>query len=264
MVLGILNMSIIHHKYPRTLHLPWSLSMTTDDKILKDTSSFQGREIIVTVKQDGENTSLYRDHFHARSLDSRHHPSRNWIRDFHEARKEDIPENFRICGENLYASHSIYYKNLPSYFMAFSLWDNENNSCLSWDETLDYLELLDIVPVPVIYRGLFNETSIKDAWEAYCKEAYKSPDIVEEGYVVRSTESFHYKDFKKNVTKFVRKGHVQTSEHWMSEKIIPNSLMSDLEHIKESRYKEFKERMERGHHSNQDIQNKDKKKTLKP
>ncbi|MEL7307213.1 MAG: RNA ligase family protein, partial [Pseudomonadota bacterium] len=43
-----------------------------------------------------------------------------------------------MCGENLYARHSISYNNLPSYFMAFSVW-NELNQCLSWQDTKQFL-----------------------------------------------------------------------------------------------------------------------------
>lgn len=232
-------MDINHSKYPRTLHLPWSLSITTDDKLLKSTDCFDGEEIIVTVKQDGENTSLYTDRYHARSLDSRHHPSRNWIKEFHGSRQMDIPPDLRVCGENMYASHSIYYKNLPSYFMAFSVWDNENNICLSWDETLEYLNLLDIKPVPVIYRGVYDEAKIKEAWKTYCEISHKDASATDEGYVIRVTKAFHYNDFKKSCAKFVRKGHVQTSTHWMTEKMIPNSLVSENEQVKEDRYQEF-------------------------
>ena len=42
-------------KYPRTWHHPISEGVTDDDKVLKDTSNFEGKEIVVTVKMDGEN-----------------------------------------------------------------------------------------------------------------------------------------------------------------------------------------------------------------
>ena len=48
----------------------------------------------------------------------------------------------------------------------------------------------------------------------------------QEGYVIRNTSSFHYEDFRYNLGKFVRPQHVQTSEHWLQEEIIPNKLKS--------------------------------------
>lgn len=98
-------------KYPRTYHLPWSPGTTNDDKILKSLTGFDGEHVVCTVKMDGENTSLYRNGLHARSLDYQHHDSRAWIRGFHATFAADIPEGMRICGENLYAKHSIAYQH---------------------------------------------------------------------------------------------------------------------------------------------------------
>lgn len=39
-----------------------------------------------------------------------------------------------------------------------------------------------------------------------------------------NTDSFHYKDFQYNLDKFVQLQHVQTSEHWLQEEMIPNKL----------------------------------------
>ena len=36
-----------------------------------------GKQVIVTEKMDGENTSMYRHRIHARSIDSLPHPSRD-------------------------------------------------------------------------------------------------------------------------------------------------------------------------------------------
>jgi hypothetical protein len=66
-------------KYPRTLHLPWSPGVSSDDRVLHDLSCFTNKEVVVTTKMDGENTTLYADVFHARSIDGRHHSSRDWL-----------------------------------------------------------------------------------------------------------------------------------------------------------------------------------------
>jgi hypothetical protein len=67
----------MHVRYPRTPHLPWSPGATPDDVRAGDLSGLLGREVVVTEKPDGENTTLYADGVHARSLDSAHHPSRS-------------------------------------------------------------------------------------------------------------------------------------------------------------------------------------------
>lgn len=201
-------------KYPRTPHLPWSPGGTSDDRVLKDTAHFIGHQVIVTEKMDGENTSLYRDTLHARSLDSRHHSSRNWVKALHGRIQNDIPEGWRLCGENLYARHSIAYDDLDSYFQLFSIW-NEENIALSWDETTDWTTLLGLELVPILFRGLWDQKSISEITLDPTKQ---------EGYVVRVADRIRFDDFDTSVAKWVRPGHVRTDQHWMYAEIVPNGL----------------------------------------
>lgn len=205
------------YKYPRTFHLPWSETITSDDKVLSDISCFVGSEVVVTEKMDGENTSMYQCKIHARSIDSKahSHSSRDWVKNLWNEIRYSIPNGWRICGENLYAKHSIGYKDLKSYFYGFSIW-NEENICLSWDNTVEWFELLGIVSVPVLYRGIFDEEKLRQL--SVDKEK-------QEGYVVRFSNSFRYEDFSKSVAKFVRFNHVTTSKHWMYSKVEKNLLM---------------------------------------
>lgn len=194
--------------------------MTCDDKRLPNTSCFEGKEVVVTEKMDGENTTMARDYIHARSLDSRDHVSRSWVKQLQGSIGQDIPAGWRICGENLYAEHSIRYDSLESYFYVFSVW-NEKNECLSWDDTVEWANLLGLKTVPVIGRWfLFDEAVIR--WITV------DPTVCE-GYVLRNAASFHYDAFQENVAKFVRKNHVQTGEHWMNKKVVPNGLKSIID-----------------------------------
>lgn len=209
---GVLHLYRPYIKYPRTLHLPWSPGRTDDDRVHQDLSGFEGQEVVVTEKMDGENTSLYSDYYHARSLDSNSHPSQSWARAFHARIKDAIPAGWRICAENLYAAHSLAYANLDGYLLAFSIWD-EANRCLSWDDTLQWCELIEIPHVPVLYRGMWDETVVKQ---------YYGPG--REGYVVRVARAFAFAEFRRVVGKYVRANHVQTTHHWKSSAIIPNRL----------------------------------------
>jgi hypothetical protein len=208
------------YKYPRTYHFLWSPGTTSDDRFLRSIDQFLGKEIVATEKMDGENTTMYPDHIHARSLDSNHHPSRTAIKQLHGQIKHNIPEGFRICGENMYAKHSIFYDKLPSYFLVFSIWNGD--ICLSWDETKEYCALLGLMTVPELYRGVWNEDIIKTLFTG---ASTYGPE--QEGYVVRTTESFLFNDFINHVGKFVRAKHVRTSTLWMNEPVIPNKLQTN-------------------------------------
>lgn len=215
---GVLNRYTDYVKYPRTLHLPWSQCVNDDDRVMHDISDWQGREIVVTAKMDGENTNIYTDYLHARSVDGRSHPSRNLLKAFASRWQHDIPEGWRVCGENLYARHSIAYDNLPHHFMGFSVW-NDKNMCLSWDETLEWFELFGITPVPILYRGIFDEKLVKSLWTEDQRESL-------EGYVMRRADSFQYGEFKRAMAKFVRANHVQATKHnWQMQAIVPNGFI---------------------------------------
>jgi len=215
---GAISLFSDYVKYPRTHHLPWSDGVNSDDRVIDNLSAFEGKRVIVTEKMDGENTTLYRDYTHARSVDGRSHPSRNWVKQFWSTISADIPEGWRVCGENLYAKHSISYDKLSTYFMGFSIW-NERNICLSWDETIEWFDLMGVTPVPVLYDGVFDEKVIRGLWD-------KKDWDTTEGYVVRVADAIEYGDFRKKFAKFVRKGHVQTVKHWMHGKPIEKNLLS--------------------------------------
>lgn len=206
------------YKYPRTPHLPFSKGMTSDDRVLKNTNHFKDKYVVVTEKMDGENTTIYSNYYHARSLDSKHREYHSYLlTNILPQIQYQIPTNFHICGEYLYAKHSIYYNNLKDYFLMFSIWNE--NTCLSWDDTKEYAELLNISLVPELYRGIYDEDKIKQIAEEVVLKGG-------EGIVVRLDSSFSYEDFQTSVAKYVRPNHVQTDRHWSLNEITKNDLCS--------------------------------------
>jgi len=204
-------------KYPKILHLPWSKGLTKDDARIKSLDAFENREVVVTEKMDGENCNLHKDVFHARSVDSRDHLSRHWAKNLWYQIKYKL-DDLRICGENVYAQHSIAYDGLSSYFLMFGAM--RENMYLSWDTVVELAEKLDLFTVPVLYRGTWDPESIK----VYCTGTSYFGTSEQEGYVVRLADEFSLDDFDKSIAKFVRAGHVQTDDHWMHRKIVKNKL----------------------------------------
>ncbi|MGW0964145.1 RNA ligase family protein [Streptomyces gelaticus] len=202
--------------YPRTAHLPWSPGATSDDVRIAGLAALTGREVVVTEKLDGENTTLYADGLHARSLDSAHHPSRGWVKALQGRVGARIPGGWRVCGENMFARHSIPYDDLESFFYGFSVWDGER--CLDWDRTVVFLRGLGIPVPPVLWRGVF------DARAERALRALKPDTGRQEGYVVRPVDGFGAADFGRLVAKWVRPGHVQTGTHWMHAAVVENGL----------------------------------------
>ncbi len=216
-------------KYPRTPHLPWSPGISSDDEVLDITPWSPLDKINVTMKMDGENTTIGPDYVHARSLDSSYHQSRTWVKNFAAEWQWDLKDDERICGENLYARHSILYHNLESFFLGFSYWTGD--WCHSWEETEAKFAEYGIISVPVLFHDVsyvtlstpFQKGSVVSSWFE-SEDRYKD----REGYVVRSVGGFSYNEFSKNVAKYVRAHHVKTDGHWMHERVGRNGLASEL------------------------------------
>lgn len=218
----VLDQFVKYVKYGRTLHLPWSPGIHDDDRVMDNVDAFEGKRVIVMEKLDGENTTMYNDYIHARSVNSGGHPSRNWMKAFHRYIACNIPEGWRINVENVYARHSIKYTNLETYAYGFAIW-NERNEILDWLTTLEWFDLLGITPCPWIYWGVFDRKAIQKAYDELAK------DHETEGYVIRVDEPFHYNEFRQKVGKYVRKGHIQTTKHWMhGQPVEPNDLRGGL------------------------------------
>lgn len=202
-------------KYPRTMHLPFSQGISNDDKVLNSVGELLSDDVVLTVKMDGECTTQYCDGIHARSKTYSYHPSRTWIKKKHAEIAHLIPPGYRVCGENVFARHSIGYEDLLSYFYIFSVWNFD--TALSWSDTEDFARELGFPVVPVLYKGRITESELIK----YCSSLDTSRN---EGLVVRPLGEFNISDFSTRVGKFVRKGHVQTDKHWMHNTVIPNKL----------------------------------------
>lgn len=204
------------YKYPRTPHLPWSETIGADDKRLTDDSQFCGKRVVITEKMDGENTTIYRDGYHARSIDSKHRDYHSWLLGYLPQIQYMLSTGERICGEYLYAKHSITYNNLPSYFLVFSIWTN--NICWQWEQVIVACDTLGLYHVPELYLGEYNrEKTIEIAKSVIAGGG--------EGIVVRNADSFTLDKFPQNIAKYVRPNHIQTDQHWSQGIIERNHLL---------------------------------------
>ena len=206
-------------KYPRSYHLTYSEKLSSDDKKNSNEYHFDNKEVVVSLKMDGECTTIYNNFSHARSLDSKiDSEDRRWIESFREFKiKGNIPEEYRICGENLFYRHTCQYDDLEDMFYTFSIWDGDN--CLSWEETINWCFLLGIKHVPVIYQGIYDKDLILKTFNDL-----KTDNT--EGFVVRLSSSFNIDNFKYSLNKYVRSTFTIPSNHWRYSKKVLNKLKS--------------------------------------
>ena len=208
------------YKYPRTYHLPYSPGVASDDLKLQNDKRFKDDFIVATVKMDGENATIYSDgYYHARSLDSKHKHYHSWLLNYIPQIVDAIPDGWRICGEYMFAEHSIFYKNLDSYFYVISVW-NEHNDCLSWNDTIEFCKKNNLTLVKEVYRGIYDRDIIKNLAEEQISKD-------QEGLVIRSLKGFSYDTFGSNTAKYVRSSHIKTDRHWSFGIIQKNQLRKE-------------------------------------
>lgn len=125
-----------------------------------------------------------------------------------------------MCGENLFALHSIAYTALPSYFLTFAVHDGAR--WISWDDVEAFCAQRSWPHVPVLYRGLWNRKRVHE-----CFNAASSLGGAQEGYVVRLARAFSDEEWPSSIAKYVRPNHVQSGRHWMFAPIVKNELVQD-------------------------------------
>ena len=200
-------------KYSRTLHLPWSKGRSSDDRVQNDITLIQSQDVVVLEKLDGECTTFTSEKCYARSVDSGYHPSRALVKQIWSSIRHDIPDSWRIVGENIHGKHSIDYVRSPTPFFVFGMYDERNNT-LSWSDIKEWCKLFGLLTVSELFTGrllsdgMFNEGGLKRDLNAYNTDRA-------EGYVIRPVDGFTANKHVKSVLKCVREHHVQTDQHWM-------------------------------------------------
>lgn len=217
-------------KYPRTPHLPFSPGAGADDKVLDSAEHFLNVPIILTEKMDGSNLCMTNKAIFARSHNGPPtHPSFDFAKQLHAQVRHAIPDGLSVFGEYVYALHSIAYADLPGYFLIFGVREDTTGKWWSWEMVEEMAKELGVPTVPVLYRssvfGKFEtlgqlESNIK--LEYLFKNGGKWENNLCEGVVIRLVGEFT--DLSKSVAKWVRKNHVQTTQHWTQQEIVKNGL----------------------------------------
>ena len=201
-------------KYPQTPYWPYSLGEPRGGDEVADPARFAGRPIVVTEKLDGGNTLLHRGQVYARSVSA---PSTGkWMAMVkkHHAWKVMEPDVF-LYGEDIYGVHSIEYDPVPENetFYAFAF-RTASAGFSSFRTMVSYAREREIPVVPILFEGTFP--GVRDLRD-FVSRAHAEPSALggaREGVVIRAAQGFRAEEFRSNVCKSVRAGHVQSEEHW--------------------------------------------------
>ncbi len=227
-------------KFPRTAHAINLGAATRDDKVLamsdlnnwiQQSASNQNLRVLIEEKVDGANIGFSihptnhniivqnRSHFITSQYHAQFSPLDKWILEHsQELWSILVPGRHILYGEWLYATHSVSYNMLPSYFIAYDLFDIVTNSYLPRSELAVMLSQTTISHVALIYEGPLHSIEHLKSF-VFGPSSYG--DEPREGIVIRIC------DQSKLVSraKLVRPDFIAGNERWnRSAKLQTNKL----------------------------------------
>jgi hypothetical protein len=164
-----------------------------------------------------------------------------------------LADRYVMYGEWLYAKHSLFYTDLPHYFLEFDLFDKTNKVFLSTQRRREMLARAPFVAsVKVLYEGSVQTMQELNALvgpshfiapdylcrlEGICKERKRDPrQVLAETDQSGLMEGLYIKVEEDGLVqeryKYVRATFLQTvlnsKSHWLDRPIIPNGLKPDV------------------------------------
>ena len=266
-----MNQPTAIHKYPRTPHILGSGLQPDDDAdTIVAFADLAGRHLAVEEKMDGANSAISFAADGRLLLQSRGHyltggPRerqfdlfKRWARRFTGELWTLLGDRYILYGEWLYAKHTIYYTDLPHYFLEFDIFDTQEEVFLS---TARRRELLRTAPfiasVLALREGMFGSLAELTALIGPSRFITVSETTGDHLAGLRVAALAHGVDPLRAVTetdptplmeglyvkveeggavteryKFVRRGFLQTvvdsQSHWMDRPLLPNALRAGV------------------------------------
>ncbi len=217
-------------KFPKT---PYIFSKgTREDKILdKDkVKLFLESNVIIQEKIDGNNLMIFADeagpHFKSRSsivtgYDTKFKSLDLWYKTHEKEIKKISDKNLYLIGEWVFWKHSIHYLSLPSYFIAYDIFDANEQKFLSQKKVSRILNNTKIVYNQPIYEGSING---KDNLEHLIENSNFGASK-KEGLVIRIDDENYNIYRAKYVPKEFTEG---IKKHWVPKE--KNRLKYDITH----------------------------------
>lgn len=262
MTIMLNRVSLDIHKYPRTPHLEGSRLQEGDDGSDQiPLSALAGRYVVIEEKLDGANSGISFSDGGELLLQSRGHylvgggserqfnAFKPWASSHADALLERLEDRWVCYGEWMYATHTIFYDQLPHLFLEFDLLDKHSGRCLSTRRRREMLADSPIVSVPPLYEGpmptdprqlwrlvrhsLAKSERWRERFEAVvareglsldlCRQQTNPSDVSEGLYLKVEND-----DFVEARYKFVRSDFLQSildsGSHHLSRPILPNQL----------------------------------------
>jgi hypothetical protein len=153
-------------KYPRTRHIEGSGLQADDEPITAPWADLAGRCLVVEEKMDGANCGVSFDGAGRLRLQSRGHELsggprerqfdllKSWAAAHAAGLWDLLGDRYVMYGEWCYGKHSIFYTDLPHYFLEFDMLDTWTGAFLSTEQRTGMLrDISFITSVRVLHTG---------------------------------------------------------------------------------------------------------------
>jgi hypothetical protein len=249
------------HKYPRTRHVEGSGLQPGDDLECAPFADLAGRRLVVEEKMDGANSAISFTQDGRLLLQSRGHyltggPRerqfdllKQWANRYAGPLWETLGDRYVLYGEWLYARHTIFYTDLPHYFLEFDTLDTSDGVFLNTPARRELLRAAPFVrSVRVLQEGMvasaealvaligpsaFVSGPLAERLRAAAHARGLDPEqALRESDLSGLMEGLYIKVEEDGAVveryKYVRAGFLQTvfdsESHWMDRPLIPNQL----------------------------------------
>ena len=248
-------------KYVRTPHLEGSRLQPGDEDLSQiPFSEIAGRHLVVEEKCDGANTAVSfdargnlllqsRGHYLTGGRRERHYNLlKQWAGIHRDALYGVLGGRYIMYGEWMYAKHTVYYDQLPHYFLEFDILDRETGTFFDTKTRHEMLRGLPVVSVPVLAERKFHDKEtllrllgrshyISDCHiehlretsrrlgldeDRQCRETDPLPTM--EGLYIKAEEDGRVTDRMKFVRPTFYQAVQMSESHWQDRPIVPNSL----------------------------------------
>ncbi|MCD8132101.1 MAG: RNA ligase family protein [Lachnospiraceae bacterium] len=252
-------------KYPRTPHLEGSHLQQGDEDLAQILfSEIRGKHLVVEEKIDGANSAISFDDNGQLLLQSRGHYLTGGYRERHYNLMKQwacahknvlhsvLSERYIMYGEWMYAKHSIFYDQLPHYFMEFDIFDRREGVFLDTSARREITANLPIKSVPVLKSGAFSnkedlltllgvsdyisDNHMESLWDEAARQGLDAQKILSETDSSRLMEGLYIKVEEDGCVverlKYVRASFLQniaqSETRWLDRPIVPNRLSCDI------------------------------------
>lgn len=207
-------------KFPRTYHLPYSPGKTSDDKahsVAHIETNFLGKLLYITEKLDGECQYWDNASYHLRSESSTGDYLRSRSKSKWASIAYKIPSHIGLYIEDISNEHSIRYVNKDNPFYLIAAFDKESKHLFSYEylEQLACAYTLQVIPL----LGKQFISSYTDLEESVVTTTSNSSTLggdLEGVVLYPKLDNVLISGWSDNTAKWVRKDHVKTTEHWIT------------------------------------------------